>query len=162
MSTAGVSLLEENIEMLGNQVELDSLSVNGSLPLSNVDMLQQQVVDISELTASTAVLAKDLKLEDLLEQLAGMSGVEDFLNTVDSLAELSDAIREAVEKLEALKTAVDTLASSINEITTTATTLASDMAEFYQKLSDEGIALPADATAEQITAALESFQSTCQ
>lgn len=162
MSTVGVSLLEDNIEMLGNQVELDSLSVDGSLPLSNVDMLQQQVVDISELTASTAVLAKDLKLEDLLEQLAGMSGVEDFLNTVDSLAELSDAIREAVEKLEALKTAVDTLASGINEITTTATALASDMAEFYQKLLDEGIALPSDATVEEVTTALENFQSTYQ
>lgn len=162
MGTTGVSLLEDNIEMLGNQVELDNLSVDGALPLSNVAMLQQQVVDVSELTASTAVLAKDLKLEELLDQLAGLDGVDDFLGTVDSLAELTDAIREAVEKLEALKAAVDTVTSGINGVTTTASTLATDMATFYQKLSEEGIALPADATAEQITAALESFQSTYQ
>lgn len=30
-------------------------------------MLQRQVVDISEMTATTAVLAKDLKLEELLD-----------------------------------------------------------------------------------------------
>ena len=162
LGTNGVSLLEENIEMLGNQVELDGISVDGALPLTNVPMLQQQVVDVSELTATTAVLAKDLKLEDLLDQLAGLDGVDEFLGTVDSLADFTDAIREAVEKLEALKTAVDDLATGLNGVTSTANTLAADMAAFYQKLSQEGITLPADATAEEITAALESFQETYQ
>lgn len=158
LGSAGVTLLEENMELLGNQVTLDAPSVEGSLALTNVDILQQQVVDISELTAPAAVLEKDLKLEELLDKLAGLNGVKDFLGTVDSLADLTEAIQEAVEKLEALQTAVNALKAQLDGVQATATTLASDMAEFYQKLSDQGIALPADATPEEIEAALEQFQ----
>lgn len=86
----------------------------------------------------------------------------DFLGTVDSLADLSDAVRKAVEKLEELQKTVDALKAEVDGITATATTLASDMAKFYQKLSEQGLALPADATPEEIGAALEQFQQTYQ
>lgn len=162
LSTTGLSLLEENVKILGNQVTLDGASVEGALSLSNVDILKQQVVDFSELTASTAVLEKDLHLDELLDKLKGLTGVSGFLKTVDSLADLTDAVRKAAEKLQALETVVQDAYDSVNLISSTATTLATDMAELYQKLTDEGVALPQDASLEAINAAIESFQKDYQ
>lgn len=162
LSTTGLSLLEQNVQMLGNQVALDGASVEGALSLSNVDILQQQVVDFSELTASAAVLEKDLNLDELLDKLKSLTEVSGFLDTVNSLADMTDAVREAAEKLQALEAAVQDAYDSANAIGSTATTLASDMAELYQKLSDEGIALPEDASMEAINAAIESFQKDYQ
>lgn len=162
LGTDGVQLLEENMKLLGNQVTLGNPSVQGTLALSNEAMLRRQVVDVSEMTATTALLAKDLKLEELLDKLAELQGVGDFLGTVRSLTELTDAVREAVEKLKTLQQKADDLNTGVMEVTATATTLASDLAAFYQKLSDQGLALPADATLEEIDAALEQFQQSYQ
>lgn len=162
LNTTGLSVLEQNVQMLGNQVTLDGASVEGSLSLSNVDILKQQVVDFSELTVSAAVLEKDLHLDQLLEKLRGLTGVSGFLNTVDSLADLTEALRKAAEKLQALEAVVQDAYDSVNTIAGTATTLASDMAELYQKLSDQGIALPEDASLEAIDAAIDSFQQDYQ
>lgn len=162
LGTDGVQLLEENMQLLGSQVTLGNPSVQGTLALENKEMLRRQVVDVSEMTATTALLAKDLKLEELLDKLAELQGVGNFLGTVESLAGLSDALREAVEELEELQTAVNDLKANVAEIKATATTLSVDMADFYQKLYDQGLALPADATQEEIDAALEQFQQSYQ
>lgn len=162
LGTDGVQLLEENMQLLGSQVTLGNPSVQGTLALSNEAMLRRQVVDVSEMTATTALLAKDLKLEELLDKLAELQGVGNFLGTVESLAGLSDALRAAVEKLEALQQAANALNTRVAEIKATTTTLSVDMADFYQKLYDQGLALPADATQEEIDAALEQFQQSYQ
>lgn len=162
LGTDGVQLLEENMKLLGNQVTLGNPSVQGTLALSNEAMLRRQVVDVSEMTATTALLAKDLKLEDLLDKLAELQGVGNFLGTVSSLAGLSDALRVAVEELEDLQQAANALNTGVVEAKATATTLASNLAGFYQKLSDQGLALSADATQEEIDAALEQFQQSHQ
>lgn len=158
LSTTGLSLLEENVKMLGNQVTLDGASVEGALSLSNVDILKQQVVDFSELTASAAVLEKDLNLDELLDKLSGLTEISGFLDTVDSLADLTEAVRKAAEKLQNLEAVVQDAYDSANAITSTATTLAADMAALYQKLSEQGVALPEDASQEAINAAIDSFQ----
>lgn len=158
LSTTGLSLLEENVKMLGNQVTLDGASVEGALSLSNVDILKQQVVDFSELTASAAVLEKDLNLDELLDKLSGLTEISGFLDTVDSLADLTEAVRKAAEKLQNLEAVVQDAYDSANAITSTATTLAADMAALYQKLSEQGVVLPEDASQEAINAAIDSFQ----
>lgn len=158
LSTTGLSLLEDNVRMLGNQVTLDGASVEGALALSNVDILKQQVVDFSELTASAAVLEKDLNLDELLDKLSGLTEISGLLDTVDSLADLTEAVRKAAEKLRDLEARVQDAYDSANAITSTATTLAADMAALYQKLSEQGVALPEDASQEAINAAIDSFQ----
>ena len=62
-------LLKSNIKVLGNQVTLENPSFSGKLSLANTETLRQQVIDFSELTSTTAVLAEDFNLEDLLNNL---------------------------------------------------------------------------------------------
>lgn len=150
-------LLEDNIKVLGNQVTLTDPSFTGKLSLANTETLRQQVVDFSELTSTTAVLAEDFNLEDLLNKLQNVQQFQDIMNTVDSLADLADALTVAVEKLEALQTSLTNLESSVSTAVSSANTLSTQMAELYKKLGENGITLPQDATLEQIETAVTAF-----
>lgn len=150
-------LLNDNIKVLGKQVSLEVPSFTGKLSLSNTETLRQQVVDFSELTSTTAVLAEDFNLEDLLNKLQNVQQFQDIMNTVDSLADLADALTVAVEKLEALESALTSLESSVNTAVSSANTLSTQMADLYKKLGENGITLPQEASLEEIEAAVTSF-----
>lgn len=151
------ALLAENMKLLGKQADVENPLVFGMMPLTNTQVLRQQVVDFSELTSTTAVIAEDFKVEELLQKLQGVSQFNDIMNTVDSLADLTDALTTAVEELENLKTALNNLQSAINSEVTSANTLASDMADLYKKLGENGITLPQEASLEEIENTVTSF-----
>ncbi len=132
-------LLENNIKILGNQVTLENPSFTGELSLANVETLRQQVVDFSELTATTAVMLEDFKLEELLEKLKVTAQFEAIMNTVGSLADLADALTKAVEKLEKLETSLKKVQSSINSAVSSAKNISSKMAELISQLGENGI-----------------------
>ena len=150
-------LLKSNIKVLGNQVTLENPSFSGKLSLANTETLRQQVIDFSELTSTTAVLAEDFNLEDLLNKLQNVQQFQDVMNTVDSLADLADALTVAVEKLEALQTSLNDLQSAVNNAVSSANTLSTQMADLYKKLGENGITLPQEATLEQIESAVTAF-----
>lgn len=156
------SLLEDNIEILGKQLTLDSstVSINGKFPLTNVETLRRQVVDFSELTSTSAIIAEDFKVEELLNKLQGVSQFQDIINTVDSLADTADALDKAVTSLETLQTELTEVQTSINNAVASANTLATNMADLYKKLGDNGVTLPENATPEQITSTVETFGNT--
>lgn len=156
------ALLEENMKVLGKQATLDTstISIKGKHALTNVETLRKQVVDFSELTVTSAIIAEDFKLEELLNKLQGVSQFQDIMNTVDSLADTAEALDTAVTKLETLQTELTEVENAISNAVSTANTLSADMADLYKKLGDNGITLPEDATAEQIASALESFGDT--
>lgn len=151
------SLLEDNAKVLGNQVTLTDPTFTGKLSLSNTEILRRQVVDFSELTSTTAVLAEDFNLEDLLNKLQNVQQFQDIMNTVDSLADLADALTVAVEKLKALQTSLNNLESSANTAVSSANTLSTQMANLYKYLGENGITLPQEATLEQIETAVIAF-----
>lgn len=153
------TLLDHNMKVLGKQVALENPTFTGKLSLSNTETLRQQVVDFSELTSTTAILAEDFNLEDLLNKLQNVQQFQDIMNTVDSLAELTDTLTTAVEKLEAFETSLNNLQSSVNNAISSANTLSSEMADLYKKLGENGITLPENATLEQIESAVNSFTS---
>ena len=130
-------LLKSNIKVLGNQVTLENPSFSGKLSLANTETLRQQVIDFSELTSTTAVLAEDFNLEDLLNKLQNVQQFQDVMNTVDSLADLADALTVAVEKLEALQTSLNDLQSAVNNAVSSANTLSTQMADLYKKTRRE-------------------------
>lgn len=141
-------LLENNIKVMGNQVTLENPSFKGELSLANVETLRQQVVDFSELTATTAVMAEDLKLEDLLQKLKSTEQFQSIMNTVGSLADLADALTTAVEKLEKLESSLEKVQSSVNSAVSTANKLATKMAELMTDLCEDGITSASSITEE--------------
>ncbi len=151
------AILTHNMKVLGKQVTLENPSFTGKLSLANTGVLRQQVLDFSELTSTTAVLAEDLKLEELLNKIQNVSQFQEVMNTVDSLADLADALKVAVEKLEALETAVGTLETTINNTVTSANNLSTEMSDLFKKLGENGITLPENATLEEIESAVSSF-----
>ncbi len=151
------SLLQDNIKILGKQVTLSNTNITGDFSLANTEVLRRQVVDFSELSATTAVLAEDFKLEELLEKLQGVSQFQDIMNTVNSLSDLADALSDAVDALETLETSVTNLQNDVNTAIAKANTLSEKMADLYKKLGDNGVTLPREATIEEIETAINTF-----
>ncbi len=153
----GGALLENNAHLLGNQITLADPSIAGGMSLNDTDILRKQVLDFSELTVSTSVLAEDFNLEALLQKLNGMKGLTDFTNTLTSVTELTDALSTAVDELKDLQNAANAAQKAINTARDSAKTLATDLADLYKKLAEDGITLPENATREEIEAAVSAF-----
>lgn len=152
--------LEENSKVLGKQLELENVEISGVLPLTEYDVLKRQIVDVSELTASTAVLVNDLNLDVLLEKLSNVTMFSDAMDTMNDLAELTDAMNDAVTAFDNLKIAVETLQTKVSTAVTSINTLASKLSDLYTKLSDNGIKIPENASQEEIEAAIALFDDT--
>lgn len=152
--------LEDNANVLGKQIKLDNVSINGSLPLSEADVLKRQIVDISELSATTAVLVHDLNLDVLIDKLSGITEFTDAMDTMNDLAELTDAMNKAVTAFDNLKIAVETLQTKISTAVSSVNTLATKLSDLYTKLGDNGIKMPENATPEEIAAAIVAFNDT--
>lgn len=152
------TLLQTNAGVLGDQISIANPAFNGKIALTNTEVLRRQIVDFSELTSTTAILSEDFRLEELLNELQGVSQFQDIMNTVDSLADATNALSTAAEALEALETALGNLQTAVNTAVTSGGTLSSDFSTFFQKLYDEGISLPESATLEEIESAIGSFK----
>lgn len=151
--------IEENKSILANQVTINNFKVSGKLPLSNAEVLERQIVDVSELSSTTAVIVEDLNLDVLLDKLSNLTDFQNVMDTMDSLADVTDALNEAVTAIENLKSAIETLISNLNTAIANANTLATKLSDLINKLGENGIQLPANASAEEIQAALEAFDS---
>ncbi len=157
LGTGADDLLEENLNILGSQVELGSVSVNGSLTLENTAVLKQQIVDFSELTATTALLYEDFRIEDLMNALDRMTQLGSVMDTVSDIKKVTDALTKCVEALQTLQTALENLGEKISAVKGAAATLAGSAGDLYEKLSDNGISLPEDASAETVLATATQF-----
>jgi cell division septum initiation protein DivIVA len=151
------ALLQTNAEILGNQITVDNPSFTGKFSLANTEVLRSQILDFSELTSTTAILAEDFNLEKLLDELQGVSQFQDVMNTVGSLADATDALSDAADALEELETALNNLKTSVETASASAGTLSADMSSLFQKLYENGIVLPESATTEEIETALGAF-----
>lgn len=150
-------LLSANKSALGGQAKIENPSVNGITSLADTGVLRQQIVDFSELTVTTSVLAEDFNLEDLLEKLNGLQQFTDITSTVSGLANVTDKLTTALTKFQELETAISSLQGLISSAKTDAETLADQMADLYKKLGENGITLPENATLTEIETAVTSF-----
>lgn len=149
--------LDYNIRVLGNQVTAENYFFTGQLPLTNTEILRQQVVDVSELAATTAVLAKDFNLSNLLDELSGLDQFEEVMNTIDDVADFTDELTTAIEKLETFYDTLEILKYNVDTAIATGKDLVSKVDALYRTLVENGITLPKEATLEEIEAAVSSF-----
>lgn len=157
LNTASDTYLTDNASVLGNQIKISDVSATGKLSLDNYDVLRRQIVDVSELSTTTAVIVNDLNLDVLLDKLSNISGFADAMNTMDKLADVTDSISSAVTAIENLKASIDTLTSNLSSAISSAETLANKLGDLINKLGENGIQLPQNATQEEISAAIASF-----
>jgi hypothetical protein len=120
IETDFISELTANSAMLGKAATLNAVSVLPSLPLSNQEVLKQQVLDFSETTVLSDILLEDLNFEDILDELSKLMGLEALkdmtggvADTTSKISDLSDAVVGMVEiaksfadDVNAIKTAI--------------------------------------------------------
>lgn len=147
----------DNLAALGGQATAADPAVKGLTSLADPEVLRQQVVDFSEMTVTTAILAEDFNMEELLEKLNGIKAFSDITNTVSQLATVTDKLTVALDKFKALQDALLTLNTQLTNAKTQAELLADQMAELIKKLGDEGIMLPQNASLEEIEATVSEF-----
>lgn len=150
------SLLQQNAKMMGRQIDVNDPSVSGKFPLNN-DVLKKQMMDVSELTATTAVIGEDFSLNDLLDKISNLSGFQNMMDSVKGLSKLTRALKKAVSALKKLRDSVSKLSSLAQSAINGANTLAEKLADFFKNLSEKQIMLPENATDEQINTAIESL-----
>lgn len=126
-----------NVEMLGNQVSLNSTpTAKGVFPLSNNTILRQQVLDFAESTDLTAFLLSDMNLEEILEKLNGLKSLNTLADTAGKLVTLTEKIQALVTAAETLKSTVESIISQINTIGDKATALVDDLEALYDALEE--------------------------
>lgn len=162
IDTDDEALFKDNLSMLGKQMDSFELSIKGDddLSLFNQTVLRKQLVDFGELTTTSAILLEDFNLQELLDSLQGVSQFEKIMGVVDDLASLSDAVTKAVEALDDLKTTIESLQTQITTTITSTQEYAKKCADFFKLIKDEGISLPANATAVEIDKAVKTFYDT--
>lgn len=161
-NTLGDSLntnLSANMSSLGNQMTWNNATVAGKLPLSNTAALRQQLVTFSEVTVPLSLLYDNV-LNELIDKLNSVTEVAAIADTMNNVGTFADSLSTVVEKLETLKDSVSSSKTSAENSIALATELSNKVSTLYQKLNTVGILLPADATADEITAAVETFCST--
>lgn len=161
-NTLGDSLntkLSANMSSLGNQMSWNNATVAGKLPLSNTAALRQQLVTFSEVTVPLSLLYDNV-LNELIDKLNSVTEVAAIADTMNNVGTFADSLSTVVEKLETLKSSIDSSKTYAENTIALSRELANKVSTLYQKLNTVGILLPADATVEEITAAVDTFCST--
>lgn len=131
--------LDGCISVLGKMAEIaDTSTAEGIYPLSDSTMLRQQVLDFSENTVMAEFLLEGLNLQELLDKLNNLKGVEE-------LSKATGKVANAAEKVEALVKSGSELADRITDIITDmnciqmhSEELLQTFANFSKKLQDAG------------------------
>lgn len=147
---------------LGKQIDLENVSVTGELTLSDPRVLKQQVYDFSELTVTTSILMEDFNIEELVNALNMVERFQTIIGAVQTLADLADKLADAVEAGEAFMAKLNALSTAITNVKNTGELLVQKIEALYEKLSNEGIYIPENATAEQVTRIVTAFAESYQ
>lgn len=153
------SYLTENAKILGSQIKVENVSVEGKISLLESDGLRQQIVNVSELSIPAAILLKDFNLQEIIDSLNNISQISNTMDMVDKIADVTSALNDTVTSLENLDKALREAQEAINSVVNKANEASTTMASLYSTLSSAGVSLPEDATEEAISAALSTFSN---
>ena len=98
--------MEQNVNALGKTATINSDTVSGKYPLSDTEVLKQQILENSEVSVTTQLLSDGFDLDDVVEKLQKMVGLEDFekqLTEVTDTTEIATSLEEAVEAVIDMK-----------------------------------------------------------
>ena len=108
--------VSRNTEILGKSIIFNGNTAKGEWPLSEQTILKKQIMDFSESTVMADFLLDDMNIEELIEKLSNLKGIESLVNTTEKVAGVTSGIVELVEKIEGLKESVEKIANKAVEI----------------------------------------------
>lgn len=98
--------LDENISLLGKGVTVNSRSASGAFPLSNTDIIKQQLLEYSEISVAAEIVTEGIDLDELLDKLDEALGLEELNDEIDALNAGVDVASEVEKLLEGITDAV--------------------------------------------------------
>lgn len=124
--TAYDSYLNENIKAMGAAVTVNNTTLGGEYPLSDVDVLRQQIWEYGELSVPMEEMFDGADIKDLFDKLVkqkdGLEAIKNFANStsaaanaVDEVADIVKAMATVVSNFEALETAQTEAATAYSE-----------------------------------------------
>lgn len=131
--------LDGCISVLGGMAEIaDTSTAEGVYPLSDGTMLRQQVLDFSENTVMAEFLLEGINLQELLDRLNQLQGLEKLKEATEKVAEATEGVEKLVENGSELANQIEAIIGDVNNIETHSTELLQTFSTFLKKLQDAG------------------------
>lgn len=138
------STFVQNSKLLDKGITVNSTNAFGTLPLSDIKVLESQVADYSESTVLTEIMLDDLKLQDLLDKLNNLSSLKNVLDTINKLYNLATSIKDFINEIEDFSRYLSTIKTKTNELNKDINSFITVTANFYKKLNDNGFSISAE------------------
>lgn len=127
--------LDKNSGVLGNGLTIDKATAKGQYPLSDSEILYNQILEFSKLNAPTDLAANFANISDLIDKLEGFANIGKLFDSIGSgadavdssitISEAADDLKETAKDLDklkgeyessynSLKSAVDSLGSALS------------------------------------------------
>lgn len=98
------SYMETNASVMGSNVSLDKITAKGMYPLSDKDILKNQIMEYSKLNMPTKLAMETFDLADIISKLEKkVAGLSQFANMLSSGANAADNMVTLTENIEKLK-----------------------------------------------------------
>ena len=94
--------LTENVRALGKSVTMEDISVEGKFPLSDTDVLKQQILEYSEISVAAEVITEAIDLDTLLSDLRENLKLDEVENEMEVLETGIDVAKEIEKIIESL------------------------------------------------------------
>ena len=96
------SYMDENVSSIGKSVTIDSHSAAGQFPLSNTDVLKQQVLEYSEISVASEMIIEGFDIDKLLDQLNSSLDLDDIKDEIEAVNATMDVASEVEKLIEAI------------------------------------------------------------
>lgn len=99
--------LNANVGALDNSFVYSNSSVSGLYPLSDLGVLESQMLEFGEVTVMVEALYKGLDIDSLLKELYKKMGVDEINKIADATTAVSDVAGSAADLINAVKSAIE-------------------------------------------------------
>lgn len=96
------SFLDDNVSSIGKSVTVNSHSAIGKFPLSNTDVLKQQVLEYSEISVASEMIIEGFDIDKLLDQLTASLDLDDIKDEIEAVNAAVDVGSELEKLIEAI------------------------------------------------------------
>lgn len=114
IDTQYTNYLNTNVNVLGDSIQLNSVTAKGDFALNDSEILYNQIMEYSTLNAPTKLATNFLNLSDLIKKLESFANIGQFFDIIGSgagavdstitLAESADDLKGISNELDDLKT----------------------------------------------------------
>ncbi|MBS5483422.1 hypothetical protein [Eubacterium sp.] len=142
---------ETNSGVLGKSIEMSNTSASGDNPLSEQEILEQQITDFGETTALTETILNDFNLEKLLKEFDKSNYVTKIADTTANISGFVKSIKSVIEEAEKLKKTIKSVVDAKSSLEKAAKDFEKEIISLKNKLEEDGFEIKVSDNVLEIT-----------